>query len=259
MKKRMLYILACVLVLCTACRSGNKRTTEPSVIADIAYDVNKSWGYTVYLEEGSEYVPFVVVSADYNGGCLLMRECLLDDFVAYNEPGMYGSYYVDSIVDGYLNTIYKQTLSDGVQVLLLPTPIAVTTQNAIDTHEDDTEQVQREVFLLSATETNVVFDGLITTEGELLRYFEDLHNRAARSENGVFDTWWLRTPALVSNNAVIAVADDGSIGVGNINGMDGITDCAVRPCFCIPGDTPIAYKRGIVEDKQVFCLKQHER
>lgn len=40
-------------------------------IHDIAYDVNEKWGYTVYLEENGEYVPYLVLSGDYGGNVLV--------------------------------------------------------------------------------------------------------------------------------------------------------------------------------------------
>lgn len=208
-------------------------------VEEIAFDKNNSQGYRVYLEENENLVPFIVLTSDYNDNCLLLRECLLDDFVSYNVSGEYGAYYCDSNVDSFLNEDYYFRLSEKLQQLIVITEVEITSKNAINTHEDDVETIMRNIFLLSANEVNASLSRGALKEGKPLSYFKDNENRIATFSNLETGSWMLRTPALRDGNTIMGVADDGIIGMGGINSITGYSDSAVRPAFCIPSETPI--------------------
>ncbi len=231
------------------------RAKLPASIGDISYDYNKSWDYHVYIEENGNYIPFIVLSSDYNGYCLLLREYLLDDLIEYNSPGEYGSYYKDSNIDKYLNDVYYFNFSEKIRNLIYNSQIEITTKNAIDTHNNETEIISRKVFILSANEVNASLGSIFIKEGTTLSYFENIKNRVALHENGKSDSWMLRTPALSGGNNLIGVGIDGSVGIGGINGMEGINKSSVRPAFCIPSETKIIQKNNIIEGQKVFCIQ----
>ncbi len=61
-------------------------------ISDIAYDRIFRSDYTVYIKENDEYAPYLVLTNNYNGNTLLLRQYLLDETRAYKETpeGMVG-------------------------------------------------------------------------------------------------------------------------------------------------------------------------
>jgi len=73
-------------------------------LGQLAYDENKRFGYTVYIQEDSKYVPYLVLTSDYNGQALLLREELMLKTHVFHEEG-YGcvSYYKESSIDRFLN------------------------------------------------------------------------------------------------------------------------------------------------------------
>ncbi len=252
------FLAFCILCL-TSCSNYTSDQTihneikSPTCVGDISYDNDKSFGYHVYIEENGDFVPFLVLSSDYNGYCLLLREYLLDSLMEYNYPGEYGSYYKDSRIDKYLNNVYYLNFSEKVRKLILNSDIKITTKNAIDTHDKETEIISRKVFLLSASEINDKMHYTYLDEGDKIAYFKDIKNRVALHENGECDSWMLRTPALQGVNDLMAIGPDGSIGMGGINGMEGVNKISVRPAFCIPSETKIIQKN--IEGQNVFCIQ----
>jgi len=221
-------------------------------VGEIAFDNDNPQGYQIYLEEDDSLVPFIVLTSDYNGNCLVLREHLLDDSISYNVSGEYGSYYNGSNVDVFLNEDYYFRLSEKLQRLIITTEVEITSQNAIDTHTDDMETIMRNIFLLSANEVNASLSRVALKEGEILSYFKNNKNRIATFSNLKTGSWMLRTPALRDGNTIIGVADNGIIGMGGINSIVGYSDSAVRPSFCIPSDTPITQSDNV---GNVFYIK----
>lgn len=233
-------------------KSSSKSRDQLLTVGEIAFVNDNPQGYHIYLEENSNLVPFIVLTSDYNGNCLILREYLLDDSVSYNVSGEYGAYYNGSSVDSFLNGDYYFRLSEKLQQLIVPSEVEITSKNAMDTHTDDRETIMRNVFLLSANEVNASLSRAALKEGEPLSYFKDSQNRIAAFSNSEKGPWMLRTPALRDGNTIIGVADDGSIGMGGINSIAGYNDSAVRPAFCIPSDTPIILSNI---EENIFYIK----
>lgn len=258
-KQTLITVLMLMLVLSSCSKNGSsqneKLNTIPQTIKEIAYDFDNSWGNRIYLLEDGKYTPFIVLSSNYNSNCLVMREYLLEEAIAYNTAGEYGSYYKDSIVDQFLSDTYYSMLSDSLKDVIVDSEIMITTKNAIDTHADETEMVTRKIFLLSANEVNASLGSLTVKEGDVISYFKAVKNRIALYETLEAGTWMLRTPALSGGNTVVGVGDDGSIGMGGINGMDGLSENALRPVFCVPLETPILQSEDIIEGQSVFYIQ----
>ena len=76
-----------MLLLLSGCGlKGTEKSTRapPETLRDLAYDAGGS--VRVYLQESGSYVPYLVLTQDYGGNCLLLREYLLDEPRIYNEP-----------------------------------------------------------------------------------------------------------------------------------------------------------------------------
>lgn len=227
----------------------------PTTIKEISYDDNNEAEFRVYIQEKERYVPFLVISSNYNGNCLLLREFLCNESVAYNEPGEYGSYYNNSIVDRYLNETYYHMFSEQLKNIIVDSTIVITPKSTIDTHKFDLEFINRKVFLLSVEEVNASLSKIAMKEGEALQYFKKIENRIAYDEKFQTSPWMLRTPALRDSNIVIGIANNGAVGIGGISDISGLCESAIRPAFCIPSDTEIIQSNDIIEGKSVFCIK----
>lgn len=64
-QKYKLIIIIIVIGIIFSYYVTNKNTT-PKTIYEIAYDVNDTYGYTVYIEENSIYVPYLVLTNNDN-------------------------------------------------------------------------------------------------------------------------------------------------------------------------------------------------
>lgn len=58
---------------------------------------------TVYILENDSYVPYIIISDNYSGNTLLLRENILDDSRRFNE---YSSLYENSEIDVFLNNSF---------------------------------------------------------------------------------------------------------------------------------------------------------
>ncbi|MBR4544673.1 MAG: hypothetical protein IKO14_01660 [Oscillibacter sp.] len=213
-------------------------------IGELSYDVRPG-SCTVYVPEKGAYVPFLVLTADDTGNTLLLRRDILPDARPFNS---YSATYPDSAIDRYLNTEYIQYL-DAVQPLIRFTDIAVTAPDALGVSGDAVQTVQREIFLLSCTETG--FTELVNAgkEGDALSYFTDPAHRTASRENGTAASWWLRTPDTYYLSAAYGIGADGSLGSGNAYNENG-----VRPAFRVPSDTDAFPTTDIVQGQTVYFL-----
>ena len=263
---KYLFLTALVFVVSVffyGCSDENQNLSDLSesknqslTIGDIAYDKNNSNGYRIYLKENENLIPFFVLTSDYDGYCLILREFLLDEYVVYNTPREYASYYADSNIDVFLNQTYYSQLSQDIQQLIVPCKIEITTKNAIDTHDNETEIIERNVFLLSANEVNSSLSRAAIKEGKPLLFFDKTSNRIATFDNLESSSWLLRTPALRDGNTIIGVADDGSIGMGGISTITGSGVGAGRPAFCIPANVPITLENTDTGEKRFLLNKK---
>ena len=106
---RKVLSFSCIGLLVILIFSGCHSRKEVTKISDLAYDENKESGYTVYIQENSKYVPYLVLTNNYNGNTLLLRKDILDELRAYND---YFAYYKDSIIDKYLNNEFYNLLGE---------------------------------------------------------------------------------------------------------------------------------------------------
>lgn len=271
-KKYRVTPLACIKVLvCLFLLWGTWGVIQfnrPLKLKDIAYSnvfsmVNKFQGYTVYLKEFGKYEPYLAISENYNGegSVLLLRKYLLDQPRRFNEAEGYGAYYENSEIDKYLNTRFKSTLSAPVRKHLVTSNLEITARSSVGSVGDETTKIPRQVFLLSHEEMVAGSSGMAAKEGKKLLYFAGFHSYVATTKNGEAEPYWLRTPYTEHDTTIWFIASDGLKSYIPLWDMlyDDVAKRSVRPAFCLPRNTKLVRKEGIVKGKKVFVLKEDDK
>ena len=234
-----------VAAVCVACISGCDSDTDrpPSVLGDLAYTEEKEeLEYTLLIPEDDRLVPYLVLTDDYNntGNCLLLRKYLLDETSIFNVNAIFSGYYENSEIDQMLEQDFLRKLSPDASDLIVPTEIPITARESLHGGGDSVIEIERKVFLLSATEVGKPGSRTILTEGEALKYFYNSEQRIACFETGEPISWWLRTPSVAHDNVVCGVGNNGTIGIGGVGSFgEKEYENGVRPAFCMPADIPI--------------------
>ena len=204
--------------------------------------------------EREKYVPFLVLENYEDGSTLLLREFLLDDLQIYNYDNVeYPTYYATSYIDNYLNTEYANIFSKETFDLIQKTDIEITSLNGLKTHNRETEIISRKIFLLSATEVRNEFGSLHPREGSELMYFKH-GSMVAYHENGISESWFLRTATSSQDDAFISVSYDGTVGMGGIKSVAGLARLGIRPAFRISSSIPVILSSDIVEGQEVYII-----
>lgn len=238
-----LFVLTMLLLLsgCGLKEIDDSARDPPKMLRDLAYDVGGS-GY-VYLQESDSYASYLVLTQDYGGNCLLLREYLLDKTRIYNGPGRKASYYGESDIDRFLNEEFIQVYPDELRQYMVETNIEITAKESIGHCGEETTVIQRVLFLPSYTELNGTPSRTILKEGSPLHYFSDKKNRIAYYENGKPGSWWLRSASTSGTAYACGVSLEGvmgSSGIYNPNPEGGYFS-GVRPALCLPGDMALCH------------------
>lgn len=283
-KKRLAGILAAaaagMALLGTVLAVWLGRGSGGLTLEDIAYDrpeedsskEDPSEGDpVVYIRENGEYVPYLVLTADYGGNVLLLREHLLPEAMQY-EPSPhgetvdglsggwafydFGSYYEKSSIDAFLSTDFLDVFRPEVRAAIETSSIEVTDMDRYEEWNYATHRIRRKVFLLSSVELGVKHsDGNMTArEGEPLAYFRNKEHsfKTAYMADGEPWPYWTRTPWLWDTCLVVTIGVD-KIGTATADGRIG-----VRPAFCMERDTKIRESDGIVPEETVYVLEVEE-
>lgn len=198
----------------------------------------------VYIKESNVYVPYLVVSNNYNGNTLLLRKEVLNEYRRINS---YSSFYEDSEIDQYLNGEFFSQLND-MKDIIINTDILITDDNAIGVSGSKVKNITRNVFLLSSTELDIDSSGSSGKEGKALKYFKSTDHRIAYQGDTPV-SWWTRTADTNFASCTIAIGSNGNIGMTNANDMNGI-----RPAFCVPNATKIVQSNQVVSGKEVYIF-----
>lgn len=249
---RVFIIVLCCL-FASGCMLNNQNTkgrdklldNKEVTLQDIAYNRTKNSSYRIGIEENGMIVPYLILTDDYNGDCLLLREFLLDEPKKYNIAKKYSGYYEDSEIDKYLNEEFINRFTSELRNAIVDNTIVITDRNSLGGHGKDTTTITRKVFLLSFAEMNRNSGSRTNLkEGEPLEYFSRESNRIAYYENGQVGSWWLRTPNSGYRDVVCSVTADGALDIVGINGTEGEYLNGVRPAFCLKRETKITIENG---------------
>jgi len=208
------------------------------LIKDISY-TNKDEFFTVYIYENDIEIPYLVISDNYNGNCLLIRKYALDQKLYFNENYQYASYYPDSNIDRFLNNIFLNSFNDEFKSKIIISEIETTSKNSLGRCGTDTEIINRKVFILSTTEVFGYSSLVAPEEGNKLKYFLDLNTLAITTQNGEPTNWWLRTPNTWDSNVVYGVDINGRMSLTGISNSGELCVGGIRPAFCINANTEI--------------------
>ena len=213
----------------------------------------------VYIAEEGEYIPYLVLSDDYDGKVLLLREQVLPELMPFKEHGdlwkhnEYGSYYEQSSLDAYLNQEFLDRFVEPVRSYIADTTIEVTDLTAYDEWNYATHMIERKVFLLSSVEMGVKgVDGYTTTtEGEALDYFtnKEMVVKRAYDSEGNACPYWTRTPELWETCLVMVM------GVNAVGCSTADLICGVRPAFCMQPDTAVHQSDKVIEGGRVYIVE----
>ena len=144
--KKIMILISVIFLMCTGIWF-RFHTKECRVVSDLAYDKNKKGDHLVYIREGHELVPFLVLTSDYNGETLLLRKEVLKMNMQINS---YEAYYENSFMDDYLNHEYIRQLPDGMPVL--ESEIKITDEKSLGVSGTGTKSIKRKIFLLAYSE-----------------------------------------------------------------------------------------------------------
>jgi len=245
------------------------RMRPPATIADIAYDRitrSRTTDFRIFIQEDGRYVPYLVLTANYGGNVLLLREYVMDETRPINHSpntveiwsgetlGIwawqdYGAYYPNSYMDNFLNAEFKDTLCDSVIAAMVPSNIVVTAKDSIGPAGRDSYNITRYVFLLSRRELGVPSSNIAVPEGERLRFFRNYHaRRVASFSDSTAMPYWTRTPNTLGTSSVFF------IGINMVD-FDTADICfGIRPAFAMCRSTAITTSTDIVSGQTVFVL-----
>lgn len=237
----------------------NIKLSNPQTIGDIAFDVNKKSGYTVYIEEDSKFVPYLVLTSNYSGQALLLRNELLNDFHTFNDKTYgYSGYYRDSSIDKFLNKDFLATIDPKTQSYIFDSEITITAKSSMGVTGEDTENITRKVFLLSATEIGMGWVSTTTKEGNALEYFKDSNSRIAYKGKEA-TCWWLRSPSTWSIDSVFGIGPYGTFGDGGLSTIAPSvrsSKSGVRPAFCIRNTQIIEKSDKVIDGQTVYVITE---
>lgn len=268
MRKRIIKIAVVVFLLLliplTVRELWLRFGVQPETIRDLAYDVNFRQGYTVYIQEGEDYHPYLVITENYNnsGKVLLLRKYLMDEARYFDEwrGGYELGYYEDSEMDCYLNEEYADSLAPEVRKAMEEVEITITTPYNLWSGNGeegiDTMEIKRQVFLLAYTEISIKKSRLVNNEGELLPYFDveilnEKRRLASREYTEYTDNYWTRSTYRSGGAAgmIAVVSSQGAVGKASIMHV-----LNVRPAFCVNPDTKLIESTDAVSGKTVYLL-----
>lgn len=241
-KKHKIVILAIILgVLLNACSKRQTVTEKYNTISDLAYSEKCKIEPIIYIEEKTGFVPYIVLTNDYNGKTLLLRKNILPENRRVNDCS---AYYEGSEIDNYLTEEFFNDLPTQTRCLIQDSEIEILDEQCLSETGDSVTTIVRKAFLLSFTELGYRENGHTGIEGAPLLYFKDAKNRLATTNNEkITASWWLRSADSAYDSCVYVIGPKGEIGSTNAFDMNGI-----RPAFCVDGKQEI-YKE---EDKYIM-------
>jgi hypothetical protein len=191
--------------------------------------------------ENNRYVPYLVLTDDYNGNTLLLRKYILPETRRINE---YYSYYENSEIDNYLNGEYWNEFSE-IKDLIIDSEIEIIADSAIGYSNRNTTAIARKFFLLSLCELALDME----FEGSPLAYFKDKNNKIAYMEDNIASSWWLRSPEPSWLSLTYAVGSENTLGFTNSSDKNGI-----RPAFCLSSDLKVKLVSDILPNQSCYIL-----
>lgn len=214
---------------------GFGNATSEKCVGNLAYDVCGKENL-IYVLEDNRYVPYIVVTNNYDDKTLLLRKNILNYFTRFSNEA---PEYKLGIIDEYLCNTHSESVKN----------VSLVSAATHDPSDDD--ECVSHSFLLSAKELG--FSNYKMKRGgddEALKYFKDNPDRvAATDEMDQKRSYWTRTPDKENNSAAFAVSDEGKLISSGI-----FDNHYLRPAFCIDGETGYAVSSNIIVGESVFVI-----
>lgn len=244
MKLFIVIIITCFIICLLGLLVKCNKSHSLSTISDIAYKKEEN---CVYILENNCFVPFIVVTSNYNGKyTLLLRKNVLPQSMSISD---YNSYYENSSIDKYLNSDYIDSIDDSISLLIQDVSVSIARKDTLGSSGIETSEIIRKVFLLSCTELGIDDSVNMGKEGRALPYFETVNNRIAYS-NDKATTWWLRSANTYYDSCTYYIGNNGVIGSTNA-----FTENGVRPAFCVDNNAAICIKNDIIENTEIYTFE----
>lgn len=237
-KKRILQASACALLMSlSACgvhvsvNSGKhdaEKAPLPAHLTVADFVIGNPYGMSeIQIAENGEYVPYLVISDDYDGHCLLLRKDVLPDKMRFtDQEALFNTapaYYPGSKVDAFLSDTFPERFSEAVRAALTDCAIEVYSRETVLGKEKKTETIQRKCFLLSAPETGMSA-AFPCKDGREIPGLEDY---SAAELN------WLRTAYFMDDVRVWATSTVSA-------GPEGVSEALyLRPAMTVDGSTEV--------------------
>ena len=161
----LLAVIAAILIVCKY-RLDKKKSAQPVTVGNLA-NLDSERANCVYVRENGKYVPFLVITNNYEDGyTLLLRKEILEEAHRMND---YSSFYQGSEIDTFLNRDYFNELGE-IRKKIKNVSLAIVDRDSIGSSGSGTINVKRHVFLLSARE--LCYD--VEKEGTICIYHEGM-------------------------------------------------------------------------------------
>lgn len=194
---------------------------------------NMAVGSTVKIKVNGTLKDFIIVhqgkpSSIYDDSCdgtwvLLKNIYITSNFDAYNNS------YKDSDVHSYLTSTFYDLINSDIRAAIKQVKIPYWNSNGNSgSLATGANGLSTKVFILSSYEVNVSNSSYIPKDGAKLDYFENSSTRIAYY-SGRAEPWWLRSPALGSEDNPWVVKSDGDVSSFSRSNRFG-----VRPAFVLP-------------------------
>lgn len=265
-------IMGIVLVIMSLMPIVTRIITTPLLKEDtigyIAYDYNSSLGYIIHIKENDKYVPYLVLTYNYNktNNALCLRENVVGGEKGYIEDyngtiakdRVYDGWlemashvkYEETDVDKYLTGEFLKRFDSKLLNQIYNTELSFS-EYGYEKGKYNNYEINRKFFILSLTELNdrsgAYYDHQ-TKNKMKLKYF-NASNKSTINDIGVESPYWTRTSYYASEYYIVGYT-------GGVTKTGNGAKFGVRPAFTIPNDTKInkIYDRDLMQEIYIFGI-----
>lgn len=190
-------------------------------------------GSTVKIKVNGTLKDFIIVhqgkpSSIYDDSCDGTWVLLKNIYITSNFDG-YNNSYKDSDVHSYLTSTFYDLIDSDIRAAIKQVKIPYWNgKGNSGSLATGANGLSTKVFILSSYEVNASNSSYPPKDGAKLDYFEDRSTRIAYY-SGRAENWWLRSPAIGSEDNPWVVESD-----GNVSSFSHGNRFGVRPAFVLP-------------------------
>lgn len=255
-----------LLIMSTIITMINTPILEENTIGYISHDYNSTLGYTIYIKEDNEYVPYLVLTYNYNNtnNALCLRKNVvggskyIEDYNGtISKDRIYDGWlemqsdakYQETDVDKYLTGEFLKRFDTNLLSKICNTKLSFS-EYGYEKGVYHNYELNRQFFILSLTELN--YRGTNhdnqTKNTMKLKYFNS-NNLMAFNDSGIESPYWTRTAYFASEYYMVGYT-------GGITTTGDSAKFGVRPAFTIANDTKLTkiYDQNLMQDIYVLDI-----